>query len=126
MKYHGNTIFGKAIPKELKTLSVDEFLGRIYGALNNIPAREAIATSSTGFANKDDYGIVVYIKTALWFYIAEVTMGKETLDKGMKAYFETWKYKHPYPEDLRQSLEKASNTNLGSLFGLLHKEGSLR
>lgn len=125
-KYRSNSIFGKAIPKELKSLSTDDFLARIYIALNNLPAKELVATSSTGFANKEDYGIVVYIKTAVWLFITEASIGKEEMDKGMKAYYELWKFRHPYPEDLKRALENASGKKLDDLFALLHKEGSFQ
>ncbi|MFM9910680.1 MAG: M1 family metallopeptidase [Chitinophagaceae bacterium] len=124
-KYHGNTLFGKNIPKELRLLSVTDLLDRIYSMLKTIPAKDPISTSSTGFANKDDYSFVVYVKTAIWFFIAETALGKEELDKGMKAYFEKWKFKHPYPEDFKEALETATGKNLDDLFALLNKEGSL-
>jgi len=124
IKYRGNSVFGSAIPKQLKELPAADFLARVYTALNNLPLKQPIATSSTGFPNKDDYGIVVYIKTAIWFYLVEDFIGKEELDKGMKEYFEKWKFRHPYPNDLKEALEKASGKNLDNLFSLLNKEGS--
>ncbi len=125
-KYRANSIFGKGLPKELKALSAQDFLARIYVALNNLPAKEPVVTSSTNFANKEDYSIVVYIKAAIWLFIAENTLGKEEFDKGMKTYFESWKFKHPYPEDLKNTLENASGKKLDDLFELLNKEGSFR
>ena len=123
-KYRDNSIFGGAIPKELKKLPAEDFFARIYNALNSIPAAKPINTGSTGFPNKDDYGIVVYVKTAVWLYLIETAIGRDNLDKGMQAYFNEWKFKHPYPDDLKTSLETATGKSLDKLFELLNKEGN--
>ncbi|WP_276481215.1 M1 family metallopeptidase [Paraflavitalea pollutisoli] len=123
-KYKSNSIFGKSMPKEVKALPAEELLSRVYNALNSIPSKEPVNTSSTGFANKDDYGIVVYVKAATWLYLVEMALGREGFDKAMQAYFETWKFKHPYPEDLKAALEKASQLDLEKYFELLNKEGN--
>lgn len=123
-KYRANSVFGGSVPKQLKSLTSDQFLSRIYTGLNTIPATEPIETQSAAFSNKDEYGIVVYIKTAIWMAIMESSIGKDDLDKGIKEYFNDWKFKHPYPEDFRQSLEKASGRKMDEIFVLLQKRGN--
>jgi len=125
-KYRSNSVFGASLPEEVKKMAADEFLTRIMFAMNSLPAKAAIQTPSTAFANKDEYGIVVYLKTAVWMSILEASIGKENLQNGLKEYFNQWKFRHPYPEDLKASLEKGSHQDLGNLFGLLIKEGSLQ
>jgi aminopeptidase N len=95
-------------------------------AMNSMPAKPAIETHSTAFTNKDEYGIVVYLKTAIWMSILEASMGKENLLNGLRQYFTDWKFKHPYPEDLKTSLEKGSNQKLETLFDLVNKEGNFQ
>ncbi len=46
-----------------------------------------------------NYGSMVYGKTAVFTYFLEHYLGEEKLDKVMQDYYETWKFKHPYPED---------------------------
>jgi len=41
------------------------------------------------------YGDIAYNKTALWLQTLEGLVGVELMDKIMKAYFQTWKFKHP-------------------------------
>lgn len=123
-KYKSNSIFGKSMPKEIKALPADELLSRVYNALNSLPAKEPVNTGSTGFANKNNYGIVVYVKAATWLYLVEAALGKEKFDIAMQAYFEKWKFRHPYPEDLKESLEKAWQVDLSQYFDLLNKEGN--
>ena len=123
-KYRYNSVFGNSIPKSLKSLPADEFLSRIFSGLNTLPAKEPIETQSTGFANKEDYGVVVYIKTAIWMAILESSIGRDNLDRGIQEYFNDWKFRHPYPEDIKTSFEKASGKKLDNLFELLKKTGN--
>jgi aminopeptidase N len=125
-KYKANSIFGNEIPEEVRSKSIDEFMALIYSALSKIPMEKPIETHSASFSNKEEYGLVVYIKTAIWMYIMELNLGKERFDKAMQAYYNDWKFKHPYPEDLRASLEKALNTNLNQLFDIRNRKGSLQ
>jgi len=39
-------------------------------------------------------------------------MGKETFQRGMKRYFNEWKFKHPNPTDLKRIMEKESGLEL--------------
>jgi Peptidase family M1 domain len=125
-KYKSNSIFGDDIPAEVKTKTEDEFLALVYSALGTIPMEKPIETHSASFKDKEEYGLVIYIKTAIWMYILELNLGKGKLDAAMQAYFNEWKFKHPYPEDFRASLEKSLNTKLDELFEIRNKSGSLQ
>lgn len=125
-KYKSNSIFGDALPKEIKQKPLNEFEGIVYNALSrSLPMETPVETHSADFKDKDEYGIVVYIKTAIWMYIIEVTQGRDKLDRAMKAYFNEWKFKHPYPEDFKAALEKETGEDMGKYFELLKKKGSL-
>jgi hypothetical protein len=124
-KYRTNSLFGSMIPKDVKELSEVDFQARIYEVLNSLPAQQPITTGSTGFTNKDEYGIVVYVKTAVWLYILERALGRDVLDKGLQAYFKDWQFRHPTPEDFKKELEAVSGKNLDSYFALLDKVGKL-
>jgi hypothetical protein len=63
-----------------------------------------------------NYGAIVYEKSALAFGYLQAYLGQETFDKGMKAYFETWKFRHPRPEDLQKVLEEVSGKKLDWFF----------
>lgn len=47
-----------------------------------------------------NYGNDVYNKTAQLFEYAEQYLGQEEFDVVMKSFYEKWKFRHPYPEDL--------------------------
>ena len=78
------------------------------------------------YADKDEYAAVIYLKTAIWMYLLELLEGRDKLDKGIKDYFTEWKFKHPYPEDFKKTMEKSMGKNLDKYFDLLKQTGSLR
>ena len=124
-KYRGNMLFGKMLPREMKNLEVAEFQHRVYGGLSYLPFDKPIESASTDFDNTDDYGLVVYVKTAVWMYSLETGLGRDTVDKCIQHYFSDWKGKHPCPEDMKASFEKTVGHGLGSYFDLLNKTGRL-
>lgn len=63
-----------------------------------------------------NYGNDVYYKTARLFEYLEDYLGKEQLDSIMRAYFEIWKFRHPYPEDLQKIFEEKSYKDTRWLF----------
>ena len=123
-KHRANSVFGPEIPAELKAKSYPEFIRIVYDVISSqIPMEEPIETPSADFSDKEKYGLVIYLKTAVWMYIAEITVGADNLDKVIKAYYEQWKYKHPYPEDLKAVFETQLNMKFDDLFSLLYKKG---
>jgi len=124
-KYHYNSIARESIPEEIKKLPVPEFQERIYFALSQMPMQSVIEQPAADFKTSEDYGLVSYIKTAIWMYLLEHQYGQEKVDKAFQDYFNTWKNKHPQPEDMKASFEKSLGTNLDRFFGLLKKQGSL-
>jgi hypothetical protein len=124
-KYKGNSIFGDEIPAEIKTKPVDEFQALIYNAMSKIPMEGAIDTHSAAFAGKNEYGMISYLKTSLWIYLFELNYGKQALNKAMQAYFSEWKFRHPYPEDLKAVMERELGQGLDAFFAMLKQKGSL-
>ena len=123
-KYRDNSLVGSEIPDYLKKKGVDEFLDAIYNVFNQMKTTEPIETPAPDFPSELDYGLVEYTKTAVWMYILEKAIGRDDFEKGMQRYFANWKFKHPYPEDLKTSLEQITHESLDKLFDLLKKKGS--
>ena len=84
---------------------------------------QPIETSSADFTTVN-YGLSAYYKTSEWMKKLEVELGKELFDKIMRNYYSEWKFKHPYPEDFKASIEHASGKNLDNDFNLLHTTGA--
>jgi hypothetical protein len=98
----------------------------IYYQLARTNEDQAIATHSERFRNMTNYGMDVYYKTALMLGWLEKYMGKEHFEEGMKDYFKTWCFSHPYPEDLRAVLQKHTDKQLDWFFDtMLHTTRSI-
>jgi aminopeptidase N len=124
-KYRFNSVFGESIPKEVKEKSAQDFQLLVYNALSKLPMETPIETPSEQFPSEDEYGIVVYIKTAVWLYYMESELGRTNLDNAFHAYYNQWKFKHPYPEDMKAAFEKELGKDLTPYFDLLKKKGTL-
>jgi hypothetical protein len=123
-KYRSNSIFGESIPAEIKKLPVDEFLSTIYNTIDqNIPMQSAMDITADKFPNSEEYGLVSYVKTALWMYLLESAAGTDKLDQAVQNYFSKWKHKHPQPEDMQAAFEEAIGNKLDRFFQLTKKEG---
>lgn len=72
---------------------------------------QPIMTPAQYFTNYN-YGAIVYSKSAITFDYLMNYMGKEKFDEAMKFYYEQWKFKHPYPEDLIKTLQYYFNADL--------------
>jgi len=125
-KYHTNLVFGNAIPQTVRDLDNAGFFAAIYNAMNQIPMDEPVETASESFNDDEEYGNVVYLKTAIWMYTMELSLGSDKLQQAMQAYFSDWKFKHPYPNDMKSSLEKNMNMEISNLFALLQQTGNFK
>lgn len=115
MKNRSFTAFGK-LPESVKQLSVELFESLMYQTIDRIPNPSAIDRPSQNFKQDEDYGTSIYIKAASWMYALEKKLGKETFSNCIKAYFNNWKFRHPYPEDLQKVFEESSGQNLADFF----------
>lgn len=81
---------------------------------------QAIEGHSAAYTDMN-YGIIVYMKTALVFKYLEKYLGTDNFDKIMHQYYRQYEFKHPYPEDIRAVFEKESGKNLTWFFEQLLK-----
>jgi len=52
-----------------------------------------------------DYADATYPHTSSVFFMLRYTMGDTAFDDFMKLYYERWRFKHPYPDDLLNAAE---------------------
>ena len=124
-KYRSNSIFGETIPDKIKELPARQFLDVIYDVIHkNVPMKSAMDIPADKFPDSNEYGVVSYVKTALWMYIMESAYGRDKVDLAMRNYFAKWKHKHPQPSDLKAAFEEAVGEDLTALFELTKKEGN--
>jgi len=63
-----------------------------------------------------NYGTIVYMKVGGIFNTLRNYLGDELYDKTMQTFYNEWKFKHPYPEDVRKAFEQATGKNLSWFF----------
>lgn len=73
---------------------------------------EAMITPSDYYLTNTAYGISAYTKGSLVLEQLRYIIGDEPFSKGMLRYFDTWKFKHPNPNDFIRVMEKASGLEL--------------
>ncbi|MDD2982972.1 MAG: M1 family metallopeptidase [Crocinitomicaceae bacterium] len=117
-KYPDNTNFsdmllnGKLHMNDLNHHDMGDISYRVLAMLGE---DQPIETHSADFTGTN-YGIIMYQKTGMVFLYLKDYLGEEKFDQAMKVYFETYKFKHPQPEDLRRVLEENTGKNLSWLF----------
>jgi hypothetical protein len=84
-----------------------------------IPAREnteqPLNLASTEYSY-DNYGSMVYFKGGQGFNYLRAWLGDSIFDSIMHDYYRTWKFKHPYPEDLRKIFESNTSKDVSWFF----------
>ncbi len=70
------------------------------------------ATHSDMYHTNRSYGINAYSKGAVFLAQLGYIIGEETLMRGMRRYYNTWKFKHPTDIDLIRIMEKESGMQL--------------
>lgn len=63
-----------------------------------------------------NYGLNTYAYTAVLFDYLKSSIGDSVFDICMKDYFDKWKFKHPYPEDLQKVFEEKTGKDLNWFF----------
>lgn len=86
-----------------------------YRTIAMLGLDQPMETHSADFTSMN-YGVIMYQKTGLVFHYLKAILGDDLFNKSMQNYFETWKFKHPQPEDLKNALESASGKDLSWLF----------
>lgn len=124
-----------------KDLGLSDFLGvptkvLIFGDLNDVRYKDMheLGYNFTARLNTDqhaslnaadytesNYGMITYFKSARIMDYLMQYLGEEQFDKIMQDFFTKWKYKHPYPEDIRKCFEEHTGKDLSWVFNDLIK-----
>jgi Peptidase family M1 domain len=83
-----------------------------YGVRANLPFEASYITSpaalklnSWSYRDHSHYADNVYIRAKLVLRSIESKVGKQTMERIMKTYFERWKFKHPTTKDFQTVIE---------------------
>ena len=111
-------ILYSVMPYRLKSRNYRRMIfATVYNVIDkSLPMQYPMDTPADKFPNSDEYGLVSYVKTALWMYLLEASSGREKADKAIQLYFSKWKFKHPQPADMKAAFEEAVGGNLDKFF----------
>ncbi|PWT71644.1 MAG: hypothetical protein C5B59_17560 [Bacteroidetes bacterium] len=97
----------------------------VVNILTGEKSDQPISSSSEDFS-AINYIFIPYKKAALWMKLVADSIGKTTTaDSCMRVYYDKWKFKHPYPDDFKATLEACGGKNLSKEFSLLDQTGPL-
>ncbi|MCU0368492.1 MAG: M1 family metallopeptidase [Cyclobacteriaceae bacterium] len=99
-----NTIFGEPITH------ADNY--NSYFSLVNSGLQEPASQHSDHFTSNRAYGTAAYSMGAVFLHQLKYLIGDDIFYKGFKRYYNTWKMKHPEPNDFLRIMEKESGLQL--------------
>jgi len=74
---------------------------------------ESLSTHADRYNTNRAYSTGSYSKGSMFLTQLEYIIGKENVAKGLKKYFVDFSFKHPTPNDIKRSMEKVSDLDLG-------------
>ncbi|MCD4794668.1 MAG: M1 family metallopeptidase [Bacteroidales bacterium] len=93
-------------------------LGYLISARYNIDQHASLSAEEYSDIN---YGTITYHKVAGAFGYLLAYLGEDKFNTIMQKFYEDWKYKHPYPEDIRKAFEDGTGEDMSWLFDDLLK-----
>ncbi|MFM7023733.1 MAG: M1 family metallopeptidase [Flavobacteriales bacterium] len=119
--YASSLLFGPVhflLGKNDPPLTEIYYINYIHQALKG--EDQKLNLSAEKFSN-DNYGGIVYSKSAAIFNYLFSYLGQEKFDYCMQMYFNQWKFKHPQPKDLEQIFKENCKEDLSWFFDDLLK-----
>jgi len=83
-----------------------------YAGFSASGYEEPLSTHADHFSTNGAYGVGSYVKGDVILTQLEYIMGKPTFDRAFLNYYNTWKFKHPNPNDFIRIMEKESGLEL--------------
>lgn len=106
----------KTAGRELLAANIED---ELYYQLAATRQDQSLQLSSANY-RKLNYGADVYFKTALLLRWLEADLGTDSFQQAMHRYYETWKFRHPAPDDLRQVFDNGSQNADWFFSGAMH------
>jgi hypothetical protein len=117
--YNDYDELGGILPGKIKKQLEYPGVQYLYFILANLGKDQAPNTTSNDLTMMN-YFLGAYEKPAMAFRFLEHYLGEEAFVDAMNDYYQQWKFKHPQPEDVKESFENSTGKDLSWLFdGLL-------
>jgi len=115
---------GNILPKKIKRQMEYSALAYAYHLWARIGKDQAPNTTSNDLT-MINYFLGAYQKPAMAFQNLEHYLGEEKFVDAMRQYYDTWKFRHPQPEDVKASFEESTGKDLTWLFdGMLYSNST--
>lgn len=88
---------------------------RAYYYLVSSGKQEPLTTPSDFYYTNLAYSIAAYSMGAMVPAMMEYIVGEKAFEKAFRVYFNTWKFKHPNPNDFKRVIEKETGIELSWL-----------
>ena len=85
------------------------------------PDRDPIDTPGWQYADRESYRTNSYPRTAVALRSLEGLVGRERFLRGMRHFAETWRYRHPYPDDFFAAFAEGAGADLDWYFEALFR-----
>ena len=72
------------------------------------PSTDPIETAAWEYADRQSYRTNSYPRTAIALRSLQGLLGSEVFLRGMRHYAETWRYRHPYPQDFYRTFQEGA------------------
>ncbi len=87
-----------------------------YDTFKHINKDTSMSRRVCDYADSFEYTYMTYVKGELMFESLRKTVGDENFFKGLKSYYETYKFRNATPDDMIGCFEKASGRELKGFF----------
>lgn len=101
---------GNEEPTTIENLGMSANGGYLRIAMSGV--EEPLSTHGDHYNLNGAYSAASYSKGSVWMSQLGYVIGEEALDKGLLEYFNTWKFKHPNPNDVLRVFERVSGLEL--------------
>lgn len=112
----GFTVYASwRIMKELFGEELDDSIARDYDNYYRIVKagiEEPMQRHADHFQRNIAYSIASYSKGAIFLHQLGYIIGRETLDRGMRRFFEEWAFRHPAGRDFIRTMEREAGIQL--------------
>ncbi|MGF1670508.1 MAG: M1 family metallopeptidase [Balneolaceae bacterium] len=108
--YASNLVMAELFPERRGDPFANNY--RSYRVYATSGLEEPMHTHADHFTRNQAYGIAAYTKGAIFLHQLSYIIGQETFERGMKRFYEEWKFKHPGGHDFIRVMENESGIKL--------------
>lgn len=112
--YASSMTMNELFPDPMRKLHSYAYQG--YIGLARDGQENPLSTHADHYSTNYAYGVAAYSKGQVLLAQLGAVIGHEARDRGLKRYFEEWKFKHPAPNDFKRVMEKESGIELDWYF----------